>query len=132
MSTPKINIWTIQLGQRRIAEKRGIKILDITAKSGIRAFAPLFSDVMAYKNGIMSEESYTEVYKYRMEESRKRFPNTWRQLWSEENVAVACYCRAGVFCHRHLFVPMMKKFLEENQCEVILHDEILKSTGESK
>lgn len=118
-------IWTIQLGRWRLARDLGIHMLDITAKSGIRAFAPDYAKVMEYKAGEVSEEEYTRLYLARMEESRERFPRRWEQLKEFEKVALACYCRAGVFCHRLIFRDLMKDYLEEAGHEVVLTGEVL-------
>lgn len=110
-----IEVWTIQLGKWRLAKEKDIALLNITAGSGVQAFAPDFDLVKAYKRGEVPEEAYTEFYHRRMGESRKRFPQLWEQLSEKKRVALACYCKAGVYCHRLLFVPMMKQYLEEKQ-----------------
>lgn len=106
-----IYIWTMSLGQWRTAKTHGVKVLDITAKSGHRAFAPEFHNVMRYKRGELSEEQYAELYHQRMEQSKERLPKEWEVLLENPKVALACYCRTGTFCHRHLFLPFMKEYL---------------------
>ena len=108
----------------RLVKERGIAFLDITAKSGIAAFAPDFGDVMRYKRGELSEEEYTKIYVERMARSRTVCPRRWASLNQRYEIAVACYCKAGVFCHRHLFVNEYKDFLEEQGCVVIVEGEI--------
>ncbi len=121
-----INIWTIQMGQWRIAKERGIAMLNITAMNGIKAFAPDFNDVMAYKKGLMTEEKYLEIYQARMDASRINNPEVWKKLSEFPDVAVACYCRAGAFCHRHPFTKMMTEYLTKFNYNVVLKGELTK------
>ena len=44
-----LEYWTLQMGKWRLAKSRNIEVIDITAKSGIAAFAPDFALVMQYK-----------------------------------------------------------------------------------
>lgn len=122
-----IDIWTIQLGQWRLAKEKDIFLLDTTAKSGVKAFAPDFDKVMAYKAGKLSEEEYTKFYLAKMELSKQRYPNGWDSLTKRPRIALACYCRAKVFCHRHLFAQLAKDYLESRNIEVVLRGELLKT-----
>ena len=119
-------IWTVQISSWRVAKERGITFLDITAKSGIAAFAPDFGDVMRYKRGELSEEEYTKIYLERMERSKEVCPRRWASLNQRYEIAVACYCKKGVFCHRHIFVKIYKAFLEAQGCVVIEEGELEK------
>jgi hypothetical protein len=105
-------LWTVQMAKARHL-KEGIHLLDTTAKSGIPAFAPSYSNVMRYKDGQLSKEEYTELYLAKMTQSQLSHPDAWQQLLNHTNVAVACYCTPGKFCHRHLFWSLMKAYLEE-------------------
>lgn len=121
------HIWTIQMAQRRLATAKGIELLDTTAKSGIKEFAPSFNEVMNYKNGRLSEQQYTLIYNTKMRESKASSPKVWKQLEEHHNVAVACYCPADCFCHRHIFVKEhMVPYLESKGHTVILEGEIRK------
>lgn len=106
-----INVWTVQLSKWRKLKKDDIKLLDITAKSGVSSFSPLYSNVMLYKQGLLDEEEYTELYLEKMKESIVTNSKHWDMLSMYPRVAVACYCKEGVFCHRHLFVPLMSDYL---------------------
>lgn len=123
---PAIEVWTIQLGKWRLAKQREIALLNITAGSGVQAFAPDFELVKRFKRHEMSEDDYTDEYVRRMAQSRKLFPKIWEQLNDKDQVALACYCRAGDYCHRRLFVPLMKSYLQEE------HDRELTYKGELK
>lgn len=120
-----VKIWTIQIARWRLARATGIPILDITAKTGIKAFAPNFGDVMAYKYGEMSEEVYTQIYLNSMEYSKTHQKAHWQALKDRSVVALACYCKSGVFCHRLLFADLMKNYLELQGVEVQMCGELL-------
>jgi ribA/ribD-fused uncharacterized protein len=116
-------IHTIQMANHRKL-KDGMHLLDTTAKSGVPAFAPVFSNVMAYKDGTLSEEEYTRRYLEKMAASQVTSASIWEELLVHKQVAVACYCTPGKFCHRHLFVPIMKAYLEERGHTVELMGEL--------
>lgn len=121
----QVDIWTIQLAQWRWAKANDIHVLDITAKSGVQVFAPDFGNVMAYKRGEMSKEDYAAIYRERMAYMKEKYPLHWWTLKRYPKVALACYCRAGVFCHRHLFRDIMKDYLEQHDIKVVLRGELL-------
>lgn len=114
------------MGQWRLAKERGIFLLDITAKSGVKAFAPDYATVMQYKREEVSEDAYTKLYLERMADSRQRYPIRWSCLEHREELALACYCKAGVFCHRHLFKTLMQQYLEEKGHSVLQMGELQK------
>lgn len=117
-------IWTLQIPRARHVKDPEIHLLDTTAKSGIPAFAPFMNDVMRYKDGHLSEAMYTDIYLRKMRDSRKDHPGIWKQLLKHKKVAVMCYCTPGKFCHRHLFAPLMKQYLEEAGHTVELKGEL--------
>lgn len=121
-----VQIWTIQLAQHRVATAKGIPILDITAKSGIKMFSPEFNHVMDYKNGNLSETAYTDLYVDKMHWSLAHYPNVWKSLLSFDKVAVACYCSPGAFCHRHIFKDLMTKYLNQQGVQTELMGELVK------
>jgi hypothetical protein len=115
----KVTLYTVQLSKWRLVRELGITLLDVTAKSGNPAFAPLFDNVMAYKRGELSEEEYLERYLMRMRQSRRKFPEEWEKLKTlSDKIAVACYCRDGAFCHRHPFRDLLSDYLKDAQFEV--------------
>lgn len=108
----EIQIWTIALSQWREAKVLNIPLLDITAKSGIKAFSPDFNLVIDYKEGIVDEIVYEASYLEKMRYSLRTHPDIWNNLLTiNPKIAIACYCRAGRFCHRHLFRVLMEKYL---------------------
>lgn len=136
LSEPKLTykLWTISLSQWRIAKERGILLVDITAKSGVKSFAPDFNVVMQYKRGEVTEEEYTSIYLERMKKSLALYPDKWEMLKIHPEVAFACYCRAGVFCHRHLFITLAGKYLLDSNptTDVIVCGEIRPDVIEEK
>lgn len=110
-----MKFYTAQIAQWRAVDALGIQRLDITAKSGIKAFAPAFEDVMRYKRGELTEFQYTEIYHDRMMDSQKRFPRMWSMLLEgPEQKCLLCYCGAGKFCHRHLLMDIADWYLSAN------------------
>ena len=108
--TPLFSFYTVQISQRRLANELNLELVDITAKSGINQFAPDFNLVMRYKNGLMSEQEYTEAYTIRMRASLRTYPEVWASLLTDKNKAFACYCKPGCYCHRLLFSTMFQKY----------------------
>lgn len=125
MAKPLINLWTVQLARHRLVKQMEIELVDITAGSGNKALAPEFTHVMQYKRGEMGEREYTERYRSKMRQSLIQTPHHWARFKELPRVAVACYCASGVFCHRHLFADMLKKYLEREGSTVLLRGEIL-------
>lgn len=105
-----LELFTIQMGKWRLARDRGIMFLDTTVKSGDRIFAPQWDMVLGHKNGTVSDEEYTQRYRRLMIDSWVNNRDRWMTLLqSNDQVALACYCPAGQFCHRHL----LRGILEE-------------------
>lgn len=119
-----IEIWTVQLARWRLVRQLGLALLDITVKSGVKAFAPDWEFLMAYKRGEIDQAEYTRLYLERMEESKRRFPKTWEGLATHPKVALACYCQAGAFCHRLLFRDLMEQHLKDQGLDVTLQGEL--------
>ena len=132
-STRIIKLWTIQVPQWRLCNALGIKFVDITAKSGIEAFAPRMEDVFSFKNGYISEEEYTRIYNDLMYQSRiGKYSKYWKQLLKYDAIAFGCYCPIGDFCHRHLFVEMVKEYLECEDVTVLICGELRKDIVEAE
>jgi len=104
-----MELWTIQLAQWRAAKARGVPLIDTTVKSGDPVFAPNWTIVQGVKANMITEQEYTERYLDLMRSSFKQNRPRWLTLCSMEQVAIACYCPVGVFCHRHLLANMIEK-----------------------
>lgn len=104
-----LELYTVQLGNWRKANARGIILVDTTVKSGEPAFAPTWDMVLGHKNGTLSDDEYTARYKAMMEHSMHVNPAQWNELLNQTVVALACYCSPGKFCHRHLLREIVLK-----------------------
>lgn len=119
----KFQLYTVQLARSKKMDE-SIHLLDTTAKSGVKEFAPLFSNVMRYKEGTMSMEQYTDAYLRKMRDSKQQNPQVWKELLKHQKVAIACYCKPGQFCHRHLFARLMRDYLMASGHEVEMMGEL--------
>ncbi len=81
--------------------------LDITVKSGNKAFAPTWSMVMASKRGEMSEAEYREQYIQKMRHSYLNNHEEWQKLMQQDQVTLVCYCKPGKFCHRIILAKIL-------------------------
>lgn len=89
--------------------------LDITVKSGDRAFAPTWGMVHGLKHRLLKQETYTHQYKQLMEDSLRKNVTAWSNLFSRESVVLCCYCPPGKFCHRRILAGI----LERMGCQII-------------
>lgn len=108
-----MKLWTIQLSQWRLAKERDIPLVNTTVKSGLQFLAPRWDMVLGHKDGSVSDEVYTEQYLEMMANNIVRYPEKWEALLEMEELAIACYCRAGAFCHRRLLVGILEKMCED-------------------
>lgn len=104
-----MKLWTIQLAKWRMAKDRNIPLLDITVKSGDQTFAPYGWALAKIKKGEMSEDEYTELYRRKMNDSLKENWARWVEVCEMKEVAIACYCRSGCYCHRYLLKDYLGK-----------------------
>lgn len=105
--------YTVQMARWRKVKEMGIPFLDTTVKSGVRVFAPSWAMVSAWKDGRYSEETYKALYRRRMRRSMTEVPEAWERVLKAPQVALACYCKAGCFCHRHLLVDLFEELAKE-------------------
>lgn len=120
-----MELYTVQLSQWREVGKRGLLLLNTTVKSGQREFAPTWEMVIGIKKGTLTPEEYTEQYKALMQESLREHSAYWERLLHEPNLAIACYCRPGVFCHRHILADIFERECERRGIPFIRRSEIL-------
>lgn len=109
-----MELYTIQLAKWRRAKELGIPLIDTTVKSGEEAFSPTWDMVSGHKQGTLTDEEYTALYKELMLKSIKRSPARWAELMKMDKVAIACYCGKGKFCHRHLLAEILEKLCRHN------------------
>lgn len=104
-----VTIYTVQMAKWRKCKELGIELIDTTVKSGDPIFAPTWDIVSAVKEGRITPEQYTEVYLELMRKSFKEHRDAWLALLSKPVIAIACYCKTGAFCHRHLLLSYLEK-----------------------
>mgnify|MGYP000048738757 CR=1 FL=1 len=120
-------IFTLQIPMWRYARAMNIPVIDITAKSGIKAFAPHWDDLNAYRRGEMDNHEYSQRYYEKVIPTLRTNPQEWEILTKNRTYALACYCRPGNFCHRHLFAMLSVTYLQslghsvEFQGELVPH-----------
>lgn len=119
-----LNVWTTQMSGWRKAKELDIALIDITAKSGLQSFAPLFENVMLYKRGLLNEDQYTFLYVERMRESLRTDEQPWLTLLQNKKQVFACYCKSGTFCHRLIFADLFTKYAASKQLIVLNHGEL--------
>lgn len=121
-----MELYTIALSQWRKAKERQVTLIDITVKSGLLVFAPEPSVLWAYKRNEVSDEQYTELYLERLRKQFRAQPEAFQEFLEQEGpICVACYCKAGKFCHRHIFVEFIKDVAEDNGYRLVVRGEIL-------
>jgi len=98
-----MKVWTGRVGYA------GSDGLDVTVKSGNKAFAPTWDMVMGHKRGQMSDSEYVERYYTLMRRSYREQRQTWDWLLSQDEVTLLCYCAKGKFCHRTLLAEILVK-----------------------
>lgn len=96
-------VWTAQY------QYKGPDRLDITVKTGIKAFAPTWKMVMKSKQGELSEEEHTEQYMALLRKSWKENRAEWENLLGMAEVTLVCFCRPGEFCHRVLLAKLLEQ-----------------------
>lgn len=82
--------------------------LDITVKSGKKAFAPSWEIVMGVKNGTMTQQQYIVKYNEMMNKSMANNSKIWQELLSRNRVVLVCFCPKGAFCHRVLLAKILE------------------------
>ncbi len=85
---------------------KGIEMINITAQSAIypwTIFAPSWNLVNSYKQKAVTEKEYTDIYTEQLRKEYRKNRILFEQIISKAltgNIALACYCPAGEFCHR--------------------------------
>lgn len=106
------------MAKHRLATQRGVVFVNTTVKNGLKAFAPSWEMVMGHKAGELSDEAYTEQYLVRMQRSQDEAPEHWDALAYGGEIALACFCRAGNFCHRYLLLKLLTQWCEKRGVSV--------------
>lgn len=109
-----MDLYTVQMAQWRVAQDRGIPLLDTTVKSGAVQVAPTWEMVLGVKSGSLSEAAYTQQYAQLFEYWYFQDPVFFDRLVRHPVIALGCYCAAGKFCHRHLLVKHLSHITDVN------------------
>lgn len=126
-----VRVNTICLSRWRVANKKGIEVIDVTFKSATdlnkKLFAPpSFNLIMDYKTGKITKCQYDEAYIDKLKRSSVMYFNDWMDfLTSNTDIALACYCGKPDHCHRKLLAEFLVDFGEENDIEVINNGELV-------
>jgi len=124
-----MDLWTIQMAKWRIARDLEITFLDTTVKSGDSVFAPSWEIVLGVKSGAITPDEYTVVYTQLMRESYRNNKQRWLEVANTEQVAFACYCPEGHFCHRHILAHMFDRVCQQNGIRFKLRGELSRRQG---
>lgn len=119
-----MDVYTIQMARWRKAKELGIYLLDTTAKSGDKVFAPSWGIVAASKKGEITEQEYTQEYRKQMVRSFRTHMARWKEVITEEPIAIACYCGPDKFCHRHLLAAFFREICESRGIPYVYGGEI--------
>jgi len=119
-----MRVWTIQMAKWRMLRLTEVHLIDITVKSGIKALAPSWDLLQRYRSDPASmEQTYREEFAELMVKSQSEHPEIWDDLLKMESIALACYCKAGKFCHRHLVADLLVEWGASRNVEVKLMGE---------
>lgn len=108
-----ILVYTTQISKWRAVKEKGVALIDTTVKSGLTMFAPTWDIVLGVKSGKITEAQYLEVYHRLMDDSVVSRKASWDKFINKyrgQAIALACYCPAGNFCHRH---PLKKILFQQ-------------------
>ena len=86
--------------------------LDITVKGKDpvgKVFSPTWRMVMGSKEGRISWDEYSVLYRNLMRESYQKHLDTWNNLLSRDEVTLVCFCKLGDPCHRYLLADYLVK-----------------------
>lgn len=117
--------WTIQMAKWRLLKDTDIEFIDTTVKSGDKVFAPSWDIVSDVKSGKITEEQYSVVYRDMIRQSYRQNQSEWIKLIHKPKVAIACYCPAGCFCHRHILIEALTIICKNNGVPFIYKGEIV-------
>lgn len=99
------NRTTTQIYTGRIQD-RDPQMIDITIKSAStplgRLLAPTWAMMNGVKGGSLSPAEYEVLWMRLWWERIGPITSAMREALRSDRIVLACYCRAGDFCHRHL------------------------------
>lgn len=108
-----LEVYTTRISDWREWHNSDVLFYDITLKSGDVVFAPPPELLYPYKQGLIKSREYGEIYYRLLRERFRNDPEPFYWLIKQEAIALACYCKHGVFCHRHLLKRPLRKLCEQ-------------------
>lgn len=112
-----MELYTVQMAKWRECKKLDIEFKDITIMTGDSIFAPTWGMVKGHKSGRLTDHDYVNEYRELMTFSYRNHKEEWLDLLRSDKVAIACFCKAGSFCHRRLLVSMLDLVARTHQIE---------------
>ena len=129
-------IWTSRVGYLTTDRER--VVLDITIKSGYglgKILAPTWPMVIKSKEGKITWDEYTELYKKLMRKRYRATPELFDILCEIPNLVLLCYCKdthkTCKHCHRYIAVDIILAICKSKGIEANYMGEIGKG-GEVK
>lgn len=80
----------------------------------LQCFAPSWNLVHSYREGLLTDEAYTNLYYNELSSRTKEIQEVVDRINNGENFVFKCHCGKGKFCHRFL----VKRLLEAVGIEV--------------
>ena len=119
-------IYTGRVQQHRVYLNLGYVFIDTTVKSGNKLFAPTWDMVMGHKDGTISDEEYLARYRPMMTLSYNNNKQMWVDiLTSNAPLVLCCYCKHGVFCHRHSLYSYFQHVANHLKLDVTFPGELI-------
>lgn len=119
-----MELYTVALYNWRSAEVKGIPVINTTIKTGDKRLAPNWNFLTLYQKGTIDEDEYTRRFYAKMRWSYHKHRQFWDELICKDTLALACYCKPGKFCHRHLLVDIITKIGAREGIEVLYKGEL--------
>lgn len=104
-----LEVFTNRIADRHKWKDTDVLFYDITLKSGDLVFAPTPELLWPYKQGIINDQEYVDVFNRLTRTRFRKDPDPWYWLINQRRICLACYCTHGKFCHRHLVKGMLHK-----------------------
>ena len=112
--TSNFSKWDRSIGIKiSIARKHLFWVYNIISDDNYMWFKDLAPEdklLKEYKNGTITEEEYTKIYKKQVFNKNNEQYNKLKEILdSGQNVTIHCYCGKDKFCHRYILGNYFKK-----------------------
>ena len=109
-----MQLWTIQMCNWRVAESKGIELLDTTVKGNPGPLSPTWDMVLSHKSGKLSDKEYTDKYLQILRVSYTQHRRYWLDLCAKDRLAISCFCKCDKFCHRYILKDVLELVCKHN------------------